>query len=238
MATTTSDTPSVSAEETLKRQKKQARREAKLMRAIKEAKKDLKKAQKKQSKVQARLEERSTALHTLEALLAELRASSTQAASDATAQSATDEQQQEQSEMEGGIVPNDGKQLASPEQEHQDEMTSLTDQILASPHVEESRGGDSFSSETERSPSTDVEPTPLLGEEALPPEVMVVIKDATEGEAMQDNEAAVERAPAPTTPRKTSAHKTAAARTSTATKRPASRSQRTGKPSSDAGHEG
>ncbi len=104
MATTASDKPSVSAEEALKRQKKQARREAKLMLAIEEAKKDLKKAQKQQSKAQARLEERSTSLHTLEACLAVLRATSPQVASDATSQGVTDEQQQEQAEMEGGIV--------------------------------------------------------------------------------------------------------------------------------------
>jgi hypothetical protein len=74
LATTASDKPSASADEALKQQKKQARREAKLMLAIEAAKKDLKKAQKKQSKAQARLEERSTALHTLEARLEELRA--------------------------------------------------------------------------------------------------------------------------------------------------------------------
>ena len=82
--------------------------------------------------------------------------------------------------------------------------------------------------------ATDAEPTSLLGEEATPPEGTVAIKDATEGEAMQENETVIERAPAPTTSGKTSAPKTAA-RTSTATKQPANRSQRTRKPSSDAG---
>ena len=83
MATTRVDKPSVSDEEALKRQKKQARREAKLMLAIEEAKKELKKAQKKQSKAQARLEKRSTTLHTLEARLEELHAQSPQAATGA-----------------------------------------------------------------------------------------------------------------------------------------------------------
>jgi chromosome segregation ATPase len=90
LATTSKDKPSASAEEALKRQKKQARREAKLMLAIEAAKKDLKKAQKKQSKAQARLEERSTSLQTLEGHLEELRAQSPQAATDATSQSTTD----------------------------------------------------------------------------------------------------------------------------------------------------
>jgi septal ring factor EnvC (AmiA/AmiB activator) len=90
LATTASDEPSVSAEEVLKRQKKQARREAKLMLDIEEAKKDLKKAQKKQSKTQVRLEERNTTLHTLEARLEELRTQSPQPAADETSQSTTD----------------------------------------------------------------------------------------------------------------------------------------------------
>ena len=55
MAKKASDKPSASAEEALKRRKKQARQEAKLMMEIEEANKDLKKAQKKQSKAQARL---------------------------------------------------------------------------------------------------------------------------------------------------------------------------------------
>jgi chromosome segregation ATPase len=76
MAKTTSDKPSASAGEALKRRKKQARQEAKLMLAIEAANKDLKKAQKRQSKAQARLEARSTSLHTLAAKLAELRAQS------------------------------------------------------------------------------------------------------------------------------------------------------------------
>jgi hypothetical protein len=237
LETTRKDKPSVSAEEASKRQKKQARREAKLMLAIEEAKKDLKKAQKKQSKAQARLEEQSTSLHTLEAHLSELRASSTQAASDTTAQSATGEQEHAHTEVEGGIVPNDGKELASPGHEYQGEITSLTDQILAAPHVDEGRGGDFFSSETALSTATDAEPTPLSGDEATSPESTVVIKDGTVGEAMQDNKTAVASAPASTTPRKRSAPTTVAARTSTATKRPANRSQQSRKPSSDTGRE-
>jgi hypothetical protein len=154
MAKSASDKPTASAEEALKRRKKQARREAKLMLAIEAAKRALNKAQRKQTKAQARLEERSTSVHTLEARLAELRAQSPSAATNATSQRATD-----------------------------------------------------------------AEPTSLLGEEATLPEGTVAIKDATEGEAMLENETAVERAPAPTISRKASAQKTAAARTSTATKR-------------------
>jgi hypothetical protein len=90
LATTREDKPSVSAEEALKRQKKQARREAKLMLEIEAAKKELKKAQKKESKAQVRLEERSSTLYTLEARLEELRAQSSQAATDATSQIGTD----------------------------------------------------------------------------------------------------------------------------------------------------
>ena len=92
MATTANDEPSVSAQKVLKRQKKQARREAKLMLAIEAAKRDLKKAQKKQSKALARLEERSTALHTLEAQLEELRARSSQAATGAESTSLLNEE--------------------------------------------------------------------------------------------------------------------------------------------------
>ena len=92
MATTASDEPSVSAEEALKRQKKQARREAKLVLEIEATKKELKKAQKKQSKAHARLEKRSASLQTLEAHQEELRAQSRQAATDATSQGTTDEE--------------------------------------------------------------------------------------------------------------------------------------------------
>jgi predicted nuclease with TOPRIM domain len=81
MAKTTSDKPSASAEEALKRRKKQARREAKLMLEIEEANKDLKKAQKKQSRAQASLEARSAYVHTLETRLEELRAPSLEPAS-------------------------------------------------------------------------------------------------------------------------------------------------------------
>src|SRR6266487_1523335 len=56
MAKTTSDKPSASAGEALKRRKKQAGQEAKLMLEIEAANKDLKKAQKRQSKAQAQLE--------------------------------------------------------------------------------------------------------------------------------------------------------------------------------------
>jgi hypothetical protein len=237
LSTTASDEPSVSTEKVLKRQKKQSRREAKLMLVIKEAKRDLKKAQKQQLKAQVRLEKRSTSLHTLEARLAELRASSSQAASDAISPEATGEHQQAQAELESSIARSDEKEQTLSDREYRNAITSLTDQILASPHVEGGISGVSFSSETGRSTSTDAEPTPLLGEEATPPEGTVAIEDTTEGEAMQGNETAVERAPAATPPRRRSAPTTAAVRTSTATKRPANRSQRTKKPSTDTGHE-
>jgi chromosome segregation ATPase len=58
--------------------------------------------------------------------------------------------------------------------------------------------------------ATDAEPTSLLGEEATLPEGLVVITDATQVDAMQENEAAIVRAPASTTTRKTSARKSAA----------------------------
>ncbi len=87
MAKTASDTPPASAEEVLKRRKKQAKQEAKLMLNIEETNKDLKKAQKKQSKAEARLEKQSTALHTLEAKLEELRSQSLEPAIEATAHS-------------------------------------------------------------------------------------------------------------------------------------------------------
>ena len=115
MAKTTSDKPSASAAEALKRQKKQARREAKLMLAIEKAKKDLKKAQKKQAKAQARLEAQSTSLHTLETRLAELRAPGPEPAIETPPQSAELEHQQEPSELESSIGSSDGKQPASPE---------------------------------------------------------------------------------------------------------------------------
>ena len=74
MAKTRSDKPSASAEEALKRRKKQARQEAKLMLAIEEANKDLKRAQKKQAKAQSLVEAQSAHIQTLEAHMAELRA--------------------------------------------------------------------------------------------------------------------------------------------------------------------
>ena len=136
MAKTASDanTPSASAEQALKRQKKQARREAKLMLEIEAAKKDLKQAQKQQSKAQARLEARSTTLHTLEARLEELRTPvQEEPALEAPPQSAELEYQQEPSELESSIGSSDGQQPASPEQEHQGEITAPTDQAISLP---------------------------------------------------------------------------------------------------------
>ena len=55
--------------------------------------------------------------------------------------------------------------------------------------------------------TTDAEATSLPGEEATLPEGSVVITDATQVDAMQENETAIVRAPASTTTRKTSARK-------------------------------
>jgi hypothetical protein len=98
MAKTTSDKPSASAEEALKRRKKQARQEAKLMLAIEEANKDLKRAQKKQAKAQALVEAQSAQVQTLEAHMALLRAPGPEPEMVAPPQSAELEYQQEPSE--------------------------------------------------------------------------------------------------------------------------------------------
>jgi len=223
MAKTASDKPSAPAEEELKRKKKQARQEAKLMLEIEEAKKDLKKAQKKQSKAQARLEARSTSLHTLEAHLAEVRAQNLEPEIAAPPQSAEPEPQQELSELESSIVSSNGRQLASPEQEDQGEITTLTGQATALPQVESGIGTASASPETGTSTSTD--------EEQKPPFVEEVMARSGE-EVVQDNETATETEPAPTatTPGRTPAQKTAAARKPAATKRPASQSTTTKRP--------
>jgi len=98
MAKTTSDKPSASAEEALKRRKKQARQEAKLMLAIQEANKDLKRAQKKQAKAQALVEAQSAHVQTLEAHMAELRAPGPEPEMVAPPQNAELDYQQEPSE--------------------------------------------------------------------------------------------------------------------------------------------
>ena len=98
MAKKASDKPSASAEETLKRQKKQARREAKLMLEIEEANRDLKKAQKKQAKVQVLLEAERAHVQTLEARLAELRAPTSEPAIETPPLGIELEHQQEPSE--------------------------------------------------------------------------------------------------------------------------------------------
>jgi hypothetical protein len=115
MAKSASDKPTASADEVLKRRKKQARQEAKLMLEIEAAKKDLERAQKKQAKAQARLEARSTYVQTLEARLAELRAPGPEPEIAAPPQSAELVRQQEQSGLESSIVSSNGKQLASSE---------------------------------------------------------------------------------------------------------------------------
>jgi hypothetical protein len=235
MAKTASDanTPDASAEQALKRRKKQARREAKLMLEIEEAQKDLKQAQKQQSKAQARMEARSNSLQTLEARLAELRAQSLEPEIGTPPQSAELEQQQEPSELESSIGSSDGQQLASPDQEHQGESKAPTDQAISLPQVEDGIGNASSSSEIGTSTSIDAQPTSPLVEEATPSEVMVVTNEVTERAVEQDNETATETDPAPTpaTPRKAPAQKTAAARKPSATKRPANRSHSRQSPS-------
>ena len=215
MAKTTSDTTSASAEEALKRQKKQARREAKLMLEIEEANKDLKKAQKKQSKAQARLEERSTYVHTLETRLEELRAPSLEPAIEMPPDSAELERQQEPSEPDGGMAHSDGNQLASPE-------------AIAS----------TFIGEEQHDPVVE-ETTPSEVEVATNQ-----VTEGSEVTGVQDIETATESPPTPTTPTKAPAQRRAATRKPTATKRPtssstatkrsANRSQSTRQPHSDA----
>jgi hypothetical protein len=180
MAKTAKDKPSASAEEALQRQKRQARKEAKLMLAIEEANKDLKKAEQKIAKAQARKEARSAYLFTLEASLAELRAQGPESKVDTPPQSTGFEYQQEQPEMESGMVGSNGNQLASSDQEYQDEITERTDLVSASPQVEEGIGLSSSSSNTGTPTSIGEEQSSPLVEEAPSPEVMVVTKAMTE----------------------------------------------------------
>jgi len=215
MAKTTSDKPSASAGEALKRRKKQAGQEAKLMLEIEAANKDLKKAQKRQSKAQAQLEVRSTSLHTLEAKLAELRAQSLEPEIAAPPDRAELERQQEPSELESGIAHSDSNQQTSPETG----VSTFTDKEQHPPVVEE---------------TTPSEAIVVTNE----------VTEGSEAAVVQDNETAIEAAPTPTTPRKAPAQKTVATRKptvakrptrpSTATKRPASRSQSTRQPHADA----
>jgi Domain of unknown function (DUF5679) len=180
MAKTAKDKPSASAEEALQRQKRQARKEAKLMLAIEEANKDLKKAEQKIAKAQARKEARSAYLFTLEASLAELRAQGPESKVDTPPQSTGFEYQQEQPEMESGMVGSNGNQLASSDQEYQDEITERTDLVSASPQVEEGIGLSSSSSNTGTPTSIGEEQSSPLVEEAPSPEIMVVTKAMTE----------------------------------------------------------
>ena len=176
MAKTARDKPTASAEEALQRQKKQARKEAKLMLAIEEAKKDLQQAEQKIAKAQTRKEARSAYLFTLEASLAELRAQSPESKVDTPPPGTGWEYQQEQPEMESGIGGSDGNQLASSDQEYQDEITALTDPASALPQVEEVIGISSSSSDTGTPSYVEEEQTSPLGEEAPSPEVIVVTK--------------------------------------------------------------
>ena len=179
MAKTAKDKPSATDDEALQRQKKQARKEAKLMLAIEEAKKDLKKAEKKIAKAETRKESRSAYLFTLEASLAELRAQSTESKVDTSPPGSGFEYQQEQPEMESGMVGSNGNQLASSDQEYQDEISALTGMADALPQAEESIGISSSSSDTEPPASLEEELTSPLGEEAPSPEVMVVTQAMT-----------------------------------------------------------
>ena len=218
MAKKASDKPSAPAEEALKRQKKQARREAKLMLEIEEAKKQLKNAQKKQSMAQTLVEARSTSVQSLEARLTELRATTPEPEIETPPQSAEIERQQEQSELESGFASSHEPQLVSPDQEDQGEITSLTDQILASPQEEDDTGIALSSSEIGTSTPIHEEQTPSFVEESTPPEIMVANNEVTEKENAQDNGIATETepAPTPTTPRKAPVRKTTTTRKPTA----------------------
>ena len=154
-------------------------------------------------------------------------------------QSAKVEHQQGQSELESDVVSSNGEQLASPEQEHQVETSPLTDQTISLPPVEGGIGIASSLSETETSTFTDEELNSPLLEEATPSEAMVVNKDMTEAEAVQDKETAPESDTSQTTtPAKANAQKTAAARKSTAARRSASHSRSTRQSTSDTEHNG
>jgi hypothetical protein len=233
MAKSASDKPTASADEALKRRKKQARQEAKLMLEIEAAKRALKKAQKKQSRAQARLEERSTSVHTLETRLAELCAKSVEPEIAAPPQSVELVHQQEQAELESSIGNSNGKQQALPDQEDQGEITALTERTVSLLQAEAGMGIAS-SPETETSTFADEEQKSPFVEEARPSEVMVMTKDVTEGEAALDKKPATESDPSPTktTPGKASTQKTDAARTSTATKRSTSSSTAAKRPAS------
>ena len=173
MPKTTSDTPSASAKEALKRQKKQARREAKLMLEIEQANKDLKKAQKKQSKAQARLEMRSAYVHALETRLEELRAPSLKPAIEMPQDSAELERQQVSSELDGSIAHSDEYQQAPSETE----VSTFTGEGQHDPVVEET--------------------TPSIAKVTTN-----AVTEGSEVAVMQDNETAPESPPTPATHRK------------------------------------
>jgi hypothetical protein len=196
---------------------------------IEEAKKQLKNAQKKQSKAQTLVEARSTYVQSLEARLTELLTPIPEPEIETPPQSAEIEHQQEQSETESGFASSHEQQLVSPNQEDQGEITSLLDEILASPQEEDGIDIALSSSEVGTSTPIQEEQTPPFVEESTPPEIMVVNNEVTERENAQDNGIATETEPAstPTTPRKAPARKTTAtrkptARKPTATRRPAS----------------
>ncbi len=203
MAKITSNASHESAKKALKSRKKQARQEAKLMLAIEEANRDLEKAQKKQSKAQAYLEAQRATLQSLEAKLVELHIHGLEPAIDISPSSAELDDQQEPSELESSVDRSDEQHLSSSDQQYQGEMTSLTEQILASPDVEHAM-------DVTNEESGELEPTIVLDEERT-----------TEPES----------APTVTTRGKATAGKAAAKRQPTSTKRSASRSPKTSQPS-------
>jgi len=209
MAKTMRDKPSASAEEALKRQKKQARREAKLMLEIEEANKDLKKAQKKQSKSQARLEERSAYVHTLETRLEELRAPSLETAIVMPPDSVELERQQEPSKHEGSVAHSDGNQQASTftgEGQH-DPVVEETRPSEAKVETNKVTEGSEVAVVQDNETATESPPTPTTPRKAPAQRTTATRKPTT-------------------TNRPTSS--------STATKRSANRSQSSGQPHSDA----
>jgi len=133
MAKTRSDKPS--AEEPLKRRKKQAKQEAKLMLAIQEANKDLKRAQKKQAKAQALVEAQSAHVQTLEAHMAELRAPGPESAMVAPPQNAELEYKQEPSENGPSSSTDTELPLSTVEEATVSEVMVATNEVTEGPEA-------------------------------------------------------------------------------------------------------
>jgi hypothetical protein len=135
MAKKASDKPSASAEEALKRRKKQARQEAKLMLAIEEANKDLKRAQKKQAKAQALVEAQSAHVQTLEARMAELRVPAPEPEMVAPPQNAEIEYQQEPSETGTSTFTDTEPTPSIVEEATVSEVLVLTNEVTEGPEA-------------------------------------------------------------------------------------------------------